>query len=412
MGKKRAIEDKIDCLLDMFPVVAIVGSRQCGKSTLVKQLRPEWKYYDLESPDDYQLISSDPLAFFTINSENVIIDEAQQYPEIFRVLRGVIDSRREKKGRFIVTGSSSPDIVKGISESLAGRIATVEMGPFKQSEYYEKGPPPIYNLLTDATIKAKDFLQLKPLLQIDQTMHVWFNGGFPEPLIESEVNKIFQLQWMENYIINYVSRDIRMLFPRLNIHSFRKFLTLLAQFSGHQLNMSDMARALEISVSTIKDYLDIIHQTFLWRNLAPYTKNPLKKVQKAKKGFFRDQGLLHHFLKINSLDSLLIHPVAGFSFESYVTEEIIRGLESTMATQLEFNYYRTIDKSEVDLVVDGSFGSIPIEIKLNSTVSQSGLRPLKKFLAETRTNYAILINRGRKIELLTENIIQIPVNFI
>jgi len=412
MGKKRAIEKKINRLLELFPVVAIVGPRQCGKSTLVKQLRPDWKYYDLESPDDYQLISSDPVAFFALNTKNVIIDEAQQYPDLFRVLRGVVDSDRKRKGRFILTGSSSPDIVKGITESLAGRIATVEMWPFKQSEYCETGLPDMFELLTDGAVKPDDFLQLQPSQRLDQTMRVWFKGGFPEPLIESEKNPDFHLQWMENYIMNYVGRDIRMLFPRLHIHNFRRFLTLLAQFSGHQLNMSDMARALEVSVSTIKDYLDIIHQTFLWRNLEPYTKNSLKKVQKARKGFFRDQGLLHFFLKINDLNSLLIHPVAGFSFESFVIEEIIRGLQATMATQLEFNYYRTIDKSEIDLVIDGSFGTIPIEVKLNSIVNRKALRGLKNFLTDTKTNYAILINRGKRIELIADKIIQIPVNYI
>lgn len=412
MDKKRAIEKKINQLLTMFPVVAIVGPRQCGKSTLVKQLRPDWKYYDLESPDDYQLISSDPVAFFALNAGNVIIDEAQQYPDLFRVLRGVIDSDRKQKGRFILTGSSSPDIVKGITESLAGRIATMEMWPFKQNEYYGTGLSDIFELLTDSTAKPDDFLQLSPSQHLNQTMHIWFKGGFPEPLIESEKNPDFHLQWMENYIMNYIGREIRMLFPRLHIHNFRRFLTLLAQFSGHQLNMSDMARSLEVSVSTVKDYLDIIHQTFLWRNLEPYTKNSLKKVQKARKGFFRDQGLLHYFLKINDLNSLLVHPVAGFSFESFVIEEIIRGLQATMATQLAFNYYRTIDKSEVGLVIDGKSGPVPIEIKLNSTVNLTALRGLKNFLADTKTNYAILINRGKRIELLTDKIIQIPVNYL
>ncbi|WP_299978153.1 DUF4143 domain-containing protein, partial [Desulfobacula sp.] len=131
-----------------------------------------------------------------------------------------------------------------------------------------------------------------------------------------------------------------------------------------------------------------------------------------RKGFFRDQGLLHYFLKINDLNSLLIHPVAGFSFESFVIEEIIRGLQATMATQLEFNYYRTIDKSEIDLVIDGRSGPIPIEIKLNSTINRTALRGLENFLADTKTNYAILINRGKRIELLTDKIIQIPVNYL
>lgn len=412
MDKKRSIENKVNRLLGMFPVVGIIGPRQCGKSTFVRQLCPQWKYYDLESPDDYQLISSDPVAFFSLNTENVIIDEAQQYPELFKVLRGVVDSDRKKKGRFLVAGSSSPDIVKGITESLAGRIATVELWPFKQSEFHEKELSRFYEMIVDGGVQVQDLLQLQPVVQVREAMNVWFQGGFPEPLIEGAKDPHFYPQWMENYVINYVGRDIRMLFPRLNIHNFRRFLTLLAQFSGHQLNMSDVARSLEISVSTVKDYLDIIHQTFLWRNLPPYTKNPLKKVQKAKKGFFRDQGLLHYFLKINDLDSLLIHPVAGLSFESFVIEELIRGFQATMATQLEFTYYRTIDKSEVDLVVEGGFGVLPIEIKLNSIVKRAALRGLENFIADANAGFGILINRGKKIELLTDKIIQIPLHYI
>jgi len=411
MDKKRVIRDKVDTLLEMFPVVAIVGSRQCGKSTFVKNLRPDWKYYDLESSDDYQLISSNPVAFFTINHSHIIIDEAQQYPEIFKTLRGVIDADRKNRGRFIITGSSSPTIIKGMSESLAGRIATVEMAPFKQCEYYEKDLSGFYSILAGAG-GIDDLMQLRPILSLEQSMTVWIKGGFPEPLIESEGNEDFHRQWMENYMADYVSRDIRNLFPRLNIHNFRRFLTLLAQFSGHQLNMSIMARALETSVSTIKDYLDIIHQTFLWRNMDPYTNNPAKKVQKSKKGFFRDQGILHYLLKIADLDRLLIHPVAGFSFESFVIEEIVRGFQATLATQMDFTYYRTIDKSEIDLIVEGSFGVIPVEIKLGSVVKPQSLRALENFIADLHAEYGILINRGKRIERLSEKIIQIPINYI
>ena len=413
MGKKRFIEDKIDSLLGMFPVVAIVGPRQCGKSTMVRQLRPGWRYYDLENPSDYQLISNDPVAFFNLNAENIIIDEAQHYPDIFRVLRGVIDSDRQKKGRFILTGSSSPDIAQGVTESLAGRIATVEMWPFKQCEYYEREFPGIYKLLINSRAEIGDFMKLSPGLSLLESMQIWFKGGFPEPLIEGEKNPQFYDQWQENYIQSYIGRDIRMLFPRLNIHTFRRFLLLLAQFSGHQLNMSEMARALEVSVMTIKEYLDIIHQTFLWRNMPPFTKNLLKKVQKAKKGFFRDQGLLHSFLKISGPDSLLIHPVAGFSFESFVIEEIIRGVQATMATRLDYAYYRTVDKSEVDFVLDGVNGSIPIEVKLSSTVKhRTALRGLKNFIIDSGAAFGILVNRGQRVELLSENIIQIPVNYL
>ena len=128
--------------------------------------------------------------------------------------------------------------------------------------------------------------------------------------------------------------------------------------------------------------------------------------------FFRDQGLLHYLLKINEIDQLLLHPVAGFSFESYIIEEIIRGLQSTMATQLEFSYYRTIDKSEVDLIIEGNFGVIPIEVKLSSVVKRQALSGLERFITDMDCGYGILINRGKRIEMLTDKIIQIPVHYL
>lgn len=187
----------------MFPVVAVIGPRQCGKSTLVRQMYPDWKYYDLESPDDYQLITADPVSFFSINSGQVIINEAQQYPDLFKVLRGVIDSDRSAKGRFLLTGSNSPDIVKGITESLAGRIATIEMAPFKQGEYHDQPLSAMYEMLLDTSTNPKDFLQLNAPLHLQQSMNVWFKGGFPEPLLESEKIEDFHKHWMENYIVDY-----------------------------------------------------------------------------------------------------------------------------------------------------------------------------------------------------------------
>ena len=215
----------------------------------MKKLRPDWQYYDLESPDDYQLISNDPVAFFELNQQRIIIHEAQQYPGIFNVLRGVIDADRNTKGRFILTGSSSPEISKGITETLAGRIAMVEMWPFKANEFADNEPSGIFELIGHGIKDPRELKQLQPTSCIQQVMDIWYQGGFPEPLLASRTNKEFARQWMENYIVNYIGRDIRSLFPKLNIHNFRRFLTLVAQFSGHQLNMSNIARSLEVSVS-------------------------------------------------------------------------------------------------------------------------------------------------------------------
>ncbi len=406
--KTRLLGQKINRLLEFFPVVAVVGSRQCGKSTLVKALRPEWQYYDLERPDDFQLITSDPIGFFRLRREKIIIDEAQQYPQIFSVLRGIIDEDRGAAGRYLLTGSSSPEIVKGMSESLAGRIATVELWPFKTAELHDKPLPDVYAIMTGETIDLHDFTDLKPAVDLGGLYRQWLLGGYPEPRIKGILSPEFHGLWMDEYFADYIRRDIQRLFPRLNPQVYRLLIHTLAFHSGSIINQSSIARSLEVSSVTAKSYLEILHDTFIWRNLRSYDRNRLKRVQKSARGFFRDQGILHHLLKITDLDSLLIHPVAGPSFEAFVTEEIIRGLQCTLSSGIEFFYYRTRDRSEVDLIIDASFGPIPVEIKLGHKRSKRSLTAMTSFMADTKAPFGILVNNSEKVELLTDRIVQIP----
>jgi predicted AAA+ superfamily ATPase len=409
--KKRLLEQKINRLLEMFPAVAVIGPRQCGKSTLVKALRPDWRYYDLERPDDYQLISSDPLGFFSRQREKTIIDEAQQYPELFRVLRGVIDRDRKSAGRYLLTGSSSPEIVKGLSESLAGRIATVELWPFKTVEYHAKPLPAVYAVLTGSKPDLSSLAALTSDLQQDQVYEHWLLGGYPEPRIKGLHIPEFHGLWMDEYFSDYIRRDIQRLFPRINSHNFRLLIHSLAFQSGSMINQTEIARALEISSVTSKEYLEILHNTFIWRNLRSYENNALKKVQKMPKGFFRDQGVLHHLLKINGLDALLVHPSAGRSFESFVIEEIIRGFQCTLTSGIDYHYYRTRDKSEIDLIISGPFGVIPVEVKLGHAITRRMLTALKIFIGDIGAHFGILVNNSEKIEFLDDRIIQIPARF-
>lgn len=412
MDKKRLLEHKINKLLEMFPAVAIIGPRQCGKSTLVQAIRPEWKYYDLERPDDYQLITSDPLGFFSRQKDKTIIDEAQQFPELFQVMRGVIDQDRKAAGRFLITGSSSPEIVKGLSESLAGRIATIELWPFKTVEFYEKPLPQIYSLLSESNPDLNSIYALSASVENSDLYDHWFLGGYPEPRIKSQKVPEFYSLWMDEYFSDYIRRDIQRLFPRINTHKFRLFIQTLSFHSGNILNQSEIARALEVSSVTAKEYLEILHGTFVWRNLRSYEKNKLKKVQKMPKGFFRDQGILHHLLKIKDIDNMLIHPTAGSSFEAFVIEEIIRGFQCILKAGIDFHFYRTKDKSEIDLIIEAPFGIIPIEIKLGHKVDQRMLTALKNFIRDTQAKLGILINNSDRIEFLTDQIIQIPAVFI
>jgi len=411
MDKKRLLEGKINRLLAMFPVVAVVGARQCGKSTLVKNLRPDWKYYDLERPDDYQLISEDPLGFFGRQKERTIIDEAQQYPELFRVLRGVIDEDRTATGRYLLTGSSSPAIIRGLSESLAGRIATVELWPMKGVELLDRPLPNIYEVLLRLEPNLEDLGDLTPGMTLEEMYAQWRLGGYPEPRIKGRTVPEFHGLWMDEYFGDYIRRDIQRLFPRISPHTFRLFIQTLSNHSGSLINRSEIARALEVSSVTAKEYLEILHNTFVWRNLRSFDKNALKKVQKMPRGFFRDTGLLHHLLKIRDLDQLLVHPTAGPSFESFVTEEIVRGFQCTMATGLDFYFYRTRDKSEVDLILEGNFGLIPIEVKLGHSVTRRTLTGLRNFLEDTGAGFGLLVNNSEKIEFLADNIIQVPAVF-
>ncbi|ABW66639.1 ATPase protein [Desulfosudis oleivorans Hxd3] len=408
MDKKRFLADKINQLLNLFPAVAIIGPRQCGKSTLVQAIRPDWKYYDLERPDDYQLITSDPLGFFSRQQDRTIIDEAQQFPELFKVLRGVIDRDRKAEGRFLLTGSSSPGIVAGLSESLAGRIATVELWPFKAAEFYDRPLSPVYEILSVSKPDLTRLSALRPAMTPARIFEHWFLGGYPEPRIKGRTTPEFHGLWMDEYFSDYMRRDIRRLFPRINAHNFQLFIRTLAFHSGHIVNQSKIAAALDVSSVTAKEYLEILHNTFIWRNLRSYEKNKLKTVQKMPRGFFRDQGILHHLLKVNDMDSMLVHPEAGPSFEAFVIEEIIRGFQCTLSTGMDFYFYRTKDKSEIDLIVEAPFGIIPVEIKLGHKVTPRMLTALKIFLEDTGAPVGILVNNSDKVEYLSDRIIQIP----
>lgn len=412
MDKIRFLEDKIDRLLTLFPVVAIVGSRQCGKSTLVKKLRPEWHYYDLERPDDYRLINSDPLGFFARRPQATIIDEAQQSPELFQVLRGVIDQDRKTTGRYLLTGSSSPDIVKGLTESLAGRIATVQLSPFKAAEFYQQSLPSVYELLAQPKPDLAGLLNLQPRLDIQQVYTHWLHGGYPEPRIKGETVPEFYGLWMDQYFTDYIHRDIQRLFTRINVQNYRLFIQSLSFHSGNILNYSEIARALDVSSVTVKEYLEIFHNTFLWRNLSSFERNRLKKVHKMAKGYFRDTGIHHRLLKIDTVDNLLLHPTAGASFEAFVIEEMIRGFQCTLASGIDFYYYRTRDRSEIDLIIDAPFGLIPVQIKLGHKINHRMLTGLRIFMSDTHAKLGILVNNADKIELLSDTILQIPARYL
>lgn len=408
-GKKRNIFNLADKLLADFPVIAIIGTRQCGKTTLCKQLRSNWKYIDLENPRDYDYLTTDPLMFFEQNPHSVIIDEAQLCPALFKVLRGVIDSARTHKNRFIITGSSSPELLTNISESLAGRIANIELSPFKTNEKLSQPLSHLYLELQNPD-QNFDFKQLSSNMALADFRTQWLFGGYPEPTLNGSTD--FWQIWMQNFRDAYINRDIAALFPNINKINYRRFMMILAKLSGTIINKSDLARSIEVSQPTIAQYLDIAHNTFLWRNIQSFNNNSIKSLIKMPKGFIRDSGLLHFLLKIHDEDSLMTDPIVGLSFESFVIEEIIRGIIAIGAVNTDFYYYRTKHGAEIDLIISGPNGYIPIEIKYGSYTPINKLHKLAEFVNDYDAPYGIVINNSNSIEYLSDKIIQIPVNYL
>ena len=395
-------------IMAKFPAVAIIGARQVGKTTLAKVVGENFTYVDLEKPSDYDRVTRDPEFFLKQNPSNIIFDEAQLYPELFAILRGAIDEQRDKKGRFIITGSSSPELLNNVSESLAGRIAIVELGTLKANELFKAPLSDFYQNFKQMLTKETFRIESRPQ-SFDQIQEAWFKGGYPEPYAMQD-NSFYQ-EWMVNYETTYVNRDIARLFPKLDKVAFRRFITMLGELSSKTLNKSDIGRSIAVSEPTVADYIDIAHGTFIWRSMPSFEQNVTKRIVKMPRGHIRDTGLLHHLLHIGSLEQLQSSIIAGFSFEAFVIEEILKGLQD-IRVQTEAYYYRTHAGAEIDLVLKGNFGMLPIEIKYGSTVLSRQLRSMTEFIEEHRLPFGVLINQADRIEWLTKNIIQVPAGYL
>ncbi|MBT7889622.1 MAG: ATP-binding protein, partial [Deltaproteobacteria bacterium] len=348
--KKRNLENKLNELLKFFPVIIILGVRQCGKTTLARMLRPTWRYYDLERHQDYNLIAEDFEFFIKENPHSVIIDEAQRYPQLFQELRGVIDADRRKKNRFILTGSSSLELIKNVSESLAGRVGIIELGTFKINEIYDLPLPDFYTIFKQKiNDETKQWLKnLKQPVNHDQMMAIFLKGGYPEPVLENS-DRFFQ-SWMENYYQTYVQRDIRSLFPRLDLVKYQRFISMLSSLNGTIINRSQVSRSLDVSEKSIRDYLDIASGSYIWRNIHSFEKSVSKSVIKMPRGNFRDSGFSHYIQGIRNRDQLIKHPAVGSSFEAFITEEVIKGVQALDAAKVNYYYFRTRNGAEIDLI--------------------------------------------------------------
>ena len=331
----RHIESTIIKYLEIFPCVAILGARQCGKSTLLKQMASRFSsflYLDLQSREDLSRLS-EPYLFFEANPNSTIcLDEVQMVPDLFSVLRSVIDKQR-RNGRFILLGSTSRDLIQNSSETLAGRIGLIDLTPFTWAE-----------LVNSEGFSINRF---------------WLRGGFPDSYLASsdENSKI----WRENYLRTYAERDIPRLGFQVPAMQIMRFLLMCAHNHGQLLNASKLATSLGLSHPTIRKYIDLLEQTFVVRTLLPYVANVKKRLVKSPKVYVRDSGLLHRLLQLDTYNDLAGHPVFGSSWEGFVIENIV----STLPGWQSF-FYRTSSGEEVDIVLVKGTKKIVVECKASS----------------------------------------------
>ncbi|MBK6859862.1 MAG: ATP-binding protein [Saprospiraceae bacterium] len=367
----RLIEKEILSLIVHFPAIVLVGPRQVGKTSLVKGLDKKLKkpieYIDLENPEAMNQLSNPVLFLDSLKNKLVILDEIQREPELFPTLRSLIDMFR-KPGRFILLGSASPELIRDTSESLAGRVAYLEMHPLFLNEL-----PAIF-----------DYKKL------------WIRGGFPNALFAK--NDTQSLIWREHFIRSYLERDLPLLGLKTDPILIRRLWTMLAHLHGQLLNLSTIANSLDISVPTVRRYIDFLESAFLVRRIHPWYKNSGKRLIKSPKIYIRDSGILHALLRIETWYALQSHPSLGFSWESFVIQQIV-GL---LPPRCEIHFYRTQDGTEADLVISKSgIPELLVEIKYSVTP-----KPTKGFFIaqkDLETKYHFIVCPIKKSYPLNEN---------
>ena len=331
----RRLETQVISLLKTFPAAVILGARQVGKTTLAKglskKLKKKVRYLDLERPSVADLLRRDPETYLaSYQDECVILDEIQRMPELFPLLRSLIDDFR-KPARFIITGSASPGLLKGASESLAGRVSYSYLNPVGLSEIPKS---------------------------ISMRSH-WLKGGFPHPLMMR--SPLLRYSWMDSFITTFIERDLPFLFDiKFSPQVMRKLWAMLAHLHGSIMNAESVGRSLDITGTTLKRYLDYLEGAFVIYRLPAFHTNSGKRLVKAPKVFIDDSGILHFLLRIHDEKELHSHPALGNSWEGYVISQIRYAKDS----RLDAYYYRTHAGAECDLVlVQGHRVKGCIEIK-------------------------------------------------
>lgn len=362
--------DSLNTAIKRSPVTALLGPRQCGKTTLARQIAAEQKatFFDIESIPDQRRLQNPELVLGSL-SGLVILDEIQEMPELFQVLRILVD-RPENQARFLILGSASPEIIKSASETLAGRLEFIELHGFDLSEIGSE---------------AWDAL--------------WLRGGFPRSFLANSEDD--SRAWREGFIRTFLERDIPQLGINIPAVAMRRFWTMLAHYHGQTWNAAEIARSMGLSDKTVRSYLDILTGTFMIRQAQPWFENLGKRQVKSPKIYFRDTGLLHSLLDIPDKHSLLGHPKSGASWEGFALEQVLQILRPNQAY-----FWGTHSGAELDLVFPLKGKRYGVEIKFNEaptlTVST------RAAAAELSLDHLWIVYPGAETYPIEKNISTLP----
>jgi len=355
----RYLKKKLLKELEYSPAVVLLGPRQVGKTTLAFDISNQFNavYLDLESESDRAKLEQPELYLEDHKDRLIILDEVQRTPGLFPNLRGIIDKRRRAgkvNGSFLLLGSASFELLKQSSESLAGRVAYLELDPINT-------------------------------IEVSPSLHdnLWVRGGFPNSLLA--VNDESSLLWRKNFIRTYIERDIPQLGFNISSENLRRFWTMLCHHQGYQMNSAELSRSLGINVKTVDAYLDLLVDLMLVRKLQPWHTNLGKRISKKPKVMIRDSGIVHALLNIKDKESLLSNPILGNSWECFVIENLL----SCLSKEASGYYYRSSGGAEIDLLLnwpDGEIWAIEIKRSLNPKLERGfysaceDVKPSRKFV--------------------------------
>lgn len=347
----RAIERYLREAQEQFPILAVTGPRQAGKSTLLQHLFPEYPYYTFDDPVLRRQAKDDPGLFLETLSPPAILDEIQYVPELLPHLKMSVDRRRELTGRYFLTGSQTFHLMAGLTETLAGRIALFELLPFSREELGYRNSTPLPKLF-----------------------ELLFRGFYPDPCVHGVNPRLFY----SSYVQTYLERDIRQITAVQDLSEFQRFVEVLAARVGSVLNLSEVGRDCGITHSTARKWLSLLESSRIVYLLRPYFANIGKRLIKSPKLYFTDTGLLAYLLKYPDPATYLAGPMAGQVFENFIIMELVK-YKLNHHAPFDLYFYRDSNRNEIDVIVEQADRMHAIEIKMRQNIGKNDVRFLDRF---------------------------------